>query len=490
MVKHTYSTWHNDPLNRVDKILPRTHGRALRQRSFNFDVNIDNEWYQNVSGEGAAIDIDWDHPFPNVMLSATQNAWASIYSRGLYTRLNDKWYLSAKVNFDTSALVLNTYGSLTNDDKTKYTTAVPAEGTITTVAKDNLIDGETFTIGDGVLTKIFEFDVNGTGISSPTHVRVNVSGATDAPSVTTIMVTAINGSGLGITASPTDGGSEVALVKNTTGILGNVAITSTVADGGWATSGMENGVDPDTLALNDQVNTAVVFEFDVLGEGVQPGHTAIDLSAISTQGEIQTAIITAINAYADAHTATFFIRAEAAEGNITLRNQAGYASDTSIVITVTNGDALSGSQINGNTDNRSYMSLGLDDDDSSLCSFVLAGNEENDNMNHLYVYWTQNGEGVQRFDTGVSIYTRGQGVVDPDLNWHTLTLYNDGVNLRWSIDGLPSEVVAVSSLLSNELMGLSVYTYVDDVSESVQMELANLYVAGEHDLDPADPSME
>ncbi len=133
--------------------------------------------------------------------------------------------------------------------------AAAAHGTIFPVAGNNLRDGETFTIGDGTTTVVFEFDVQidnkGTGAGvQPTHVAVAVRG-TGAPGgadsqlqIATKMVTAINGvAGFAVTA--TLSGSSVFLANNFVGGGGNVAMSETVLNNGFQVSGMTGGAGAD-----------------------------------------------------------------------------------------------------------------------------------------------------------------------------------------------------------------------------------------------------
>lgn len=119
--------------------------------------------------------------------------------------------------------------------------AVAATGTITTVAGASLVDGETFTLNDGVNPAvIFEFDSNST--VTPGHVAVVFTGGDTLATVRGAMVTAINGAAsLAITAAP--GGAGVVLLTNdSAGAAGNVAITDTVANAGFLHTGMSGGV--------------------------------------------------------------------------------------------------------------------------------------------------------------------------------------------------------------------------------------------------------
>ena len=99
----------------------------------------------------------------------------------------------------------------------------------TAASKANLVDGETFTITDenGDVTT-FEMDVNGTGVTAG-NVQVDVSGATTADDVGVIMITAITGAGIGITASTGSTADDVTLDADNPGVQGNRICTESVA---------------------------------------------------------------------------------------------------------------------------------------------------------------------------------------------------------------------------------------------------------------------
>jgi hypothetical protein len=124
-----------------------------------------------------------------------------------------------------------------------------ALGSINAVAGNLLLDGETFTIGDGDFHVTFEFDIMGVIAANgvqPTHVPVVVKGV-GAPGgvdnsfqVASKMVVAINSvSGFLVTASSIS--ATVSLHDDGIGSAGNIPITETVADPGFNVSGMSGG---------------------------------------------------------------------------------------------------------------------------------------------------------------------------------------------------------------------------------------------------------
>jgi hypothetical protein len=139
-------------------------------------------------------------------------------------------------------------------------------GTITTVPVANLLDGETFTIDDGVnAATVFEFDVTGDGVGGG-NVPVDVSVLITADEVRDAMIVAINGVGgtLDITAH-NSGSAFVGLVHDngSTGVA--AALSETVTDGGFIVAGMSAGpFSPSWVSTDvDLIQpAAVVWKFD------------------------------------------------------------------------------------------------------------------------------------------------------------------------------------------------------------------------------------
>lgn len=120
---------------------------------------------------------------------------------------------------------------------------VAATGSITCVAKANLVDGETITIGDGFRPPVvYELDVAGDGVAGDS-VQVDVSGATTAAEVAAIMKTAIEANQPLLTVTDNTDGT-LALAHQLAGVVGNVTITYTVDDAGFAVAGMSGGINP------------------------------------------------------------------------------------------------------------------------------------------------------------------------------------------------------------------------------------------------------
>ena len=119
--------------------------------------------------------------------------------------------------------------------------AVAATGTITAIAGSLIVDGETFTLNDGIHTPtVFEFDSGG-GVSG-SNVAVPFTAGDSAATVAGSIQTAINGVGatLFITAS-SGGGALTNVTHDQSGTVGNQAITETVSNVGFTVTGLSGG---------------------------------------------------------------------------------------------------------------------------------------------------------------------------------------------------------------------------------------------------------
>jgi len=108
----------------------------------------------------------------------------------------------------------------------------------------NVLDGETFTLNDGVNPAVvFEFDNNSSVVQTPTLRQVDITGAATASDVSVAIAAAINSAPtLDINADDGGGSSgNVSLSNTTSGSAGNIAITETVVDSDFVVSGMSGG---------------------------------------------------------------------------------------------------------------------------------------------------------------------------------------------------------------------------------------------------------
>lgn len=118
------------------------------------------------------------------------------------------------------------------------TAAIQATGSVTFTTSTNPSDAMTITIGDGTVSKVFEFDNNG-ALTSGTNIGVLIGAS--AAATRDNLISAINNSPLNVIAS--DGTSTVPKVnlKNRTGgTAGNVTIT-TSSTPPYAVAGMSAG---------------------------------------------------------------------------------------------------------------------------------------------------------------------------------------------------------------------------------------------------------
>jgi hypothetical protein len=170
-----------------------------------------------------------------------------------------------------------------------------ATGTLTTDFGNNIVDGETFTLDDGVNPPVvFEFDFNSSVIETPTLRQVAFTIFDSQGTVRDRIITAVtNAPTLDITAS-IGGASQVNLVNDNAGVDGNVAITQTgtpllgitgMAGGTDITvtglAGMTTASVGRTLVLTGVVNPLNGGTFDITAYN---SATSVDIAARSQAG--------------------------------------------------------------------------------------------------------------------------------------------------------------------------------------------------------------
>ena len=119
--------------------------------------------------------------------------------------------------------------------------AVAATGLIIASAGNTFVDNDRITLDDGFgVAKTFEFDTNGMGVSNAAYVAITVTGSDTAEDMRNKIKNAINGSGLGITASNA-GATGITLANKKKSALGNVAIDDDVNTAQFYIQGMTGG---------------------------------------------------------------------------------------------------------------------------------------------------------------------------------------------------------------------------------------------------------
>jgi hypothetical protein len=226
---------------------------------------------------------------------------------------------------------------------------------IVTVPGASLVDGQTFTISDGVGQVVtFEFDSNAS--ITPGHVAVTFTAGSSAATVKSNIVTAVNAATLGVTAANAGYGA-VSLINDTVGSQGNQTIAETVTDPEFRAFGMSGGrdngtaqgaaaaagtivtvpgaslVDGQTFTISDGVGAPVTFEFDS-NASITPGSTAVTFSAGSTAAAVKSSIVSAVNGAPLGVTAT-----NAGYGAVSLLNDTvGSQGNQTITETVTDSE--------------------------------------------------------------------------------------------------------------------------------------------------------
>lgn len=153
-----------------------------------------------------------------------------------------------------------------------------ATGSITTVAQANLLDGEQFVISDGTQTLTFEFKVTATYAVSSPSIAVDVSADTTADDVRDTIIGVINGLSDFDVSAASGGAATVDLTNDNPNLApadANVAITETVADGGFAVAGMAGATASAALTAAEASTDAD----DILT--IVAAGTALDLATVN-----------------------------------------------------------------------------------------------------------------------------------------------------------------------------------------------------------------
>jgi hypothetical protein len=189
---------------------------------------------------------------------------------------------------------------------TTTTTGVAATGSLTAVAGASLVDGETFTLNDGVNSPTtFEFDDNGS--VTPGNVAVTFTGLDLASFVATTISAAINGvgSGLAITAA-VPVGAVMSLSNDAIGVVGNTASSDTVVDSGFVLTNMTGGTNTTSsdvrydmkapTVVGGPYSVAYAVSGGVPSVGVAIAGFAITITVNGTSHTVND-VITAVNAH-------------------------------------------------------------------------------------------------------------------------------------------------------------------------------------------------
>jgi hypothetical protein len=152
----------------------------------------------------------------------------------------DHWLISLGGSASSCSVIGNTTSTATGLRHIGVREGVSATGTITAVAGASLVNGETFTLGDGINTPtVFEFFE---GVYTGDNVVVAYTSGDSASTVALSIRTAINNvdDRLLIVAS-SGGGAVTNLTHAHRGQAGNVAVTETVANAGFIVTGLTGG---------------------------------------------------------------------------------------------------------------------------------------------------------------------------------------------------------------------------------------------------------
>lgn len=230
-------------------------------------------------------------------------------------------------------------------------TVTSSTGTIVTVAPGSIIDGEIFTIDDGINTAlIFEFDTVPDGVSGA-NVVVDISAAVSDVTVADAMVLAINAAApLNLVASNGGGTLATVTIANTgTGVEGDVAWTDGVADAGFVvtspTGGGPGAFIFSTVTQSDDGVRLAPYAFNAEGSYVDALDIALNRVTIEwTEGSVfRSGWFTSEGKpggdLVDTSVIDFTVGA-VGTGQITMYNDSGVAIDAnSILVTYTRDDS-------------------------------------------------------------------------------------------------------------------------------------------------------
>lgn len=215
-------------------------------------------------------------PAPYSFFTSASNTWRTTVNGNVYTtNLNTAvrgYLVSARTptsgtNQITIPASPNNVLNLTIDG-----VAAAATGTIATVAGASLLDGETFTIDDGVNTPtVFEFDSNAAVTLG--NITVTFTGGDTTTQVRDAIIAAVNGVGAGLTITASPGGAaQVILTNDNPGIAGNERILDTVANAGFVTVGMTGGDGQVSIPLTAgaRTPTEIIGDINATLDGVSP----------------------------------------------------------------------------------------------------------------------------------------------------------------------------------------------------------------------------
>ena len=151
---------------------------------------------------------------------------------------------------------------------------------IQAVAKAQTLNGETFTLDDGINTPtIFEFNDDAGGAPAAGSVDVDTQGDVTAEDIAISMRAAIDGVGSTLLwttdGAPTAGGL-LSLTHDYQGTVGNTTQSDTVADAGFTFS-------PNPATAGTNCGAQIALDNDKACETVEPGLFAWDTADITTQ---------------------------------------------------------------------------------------------------------------------------------------------------------------------------------------------------------------
>lgn len=162
---------------------------------------------------------------------------------------------------------------------------VNASGTITVVDASLLVvgaDTDTFVLDDGVNPAVtFIYDDDSSVVVTVTNRAINHTGLQTQEQIKLLTIQAINNAPL-LEITATSGGTGIVdLVNNDGGVIGNVAITETVADAGFIVTGMSGGA-ASTLPTASIIQVAKAINAQISNAKAYKANNVLKIESLTT----------------------------------------------------------------------------------------------------------------------------------------------------------------------------------------------------------------
>ncbi|MCA9165779.1 MAG: hypothetical protein KDA62_22480, partial [Planctomycetales bacterium] len=180
-----------------------------------------------------------------------------------------------------------------------------------------IIDGQSIVIGNGTITKTFEFNSTG-GLLNSQHIEVVYDSMDGRDAIAASLIAAVQAEGIGVTLTALGNGMihiegplshELNLAGSTLQPAGQAPARLTTPGAALSLTvpriqqfvisdpGVVAVADGDTLTINDRINDPVVFEFDLAASGApNANNRVINIQGNETQDQLADKLVDAVNA--------------------------------------------------------------------------------------------------------------------------------------------------------------------------------------------------